>query len=89
MKGFILEAPLLGGCLEAWLAAYQVSRLAKPVHAKNTPLSLFWQCSNPAEPGILARIRNLCGSSTSMTRAGSGLLSSSHLQDPFVTSEDS
>jgi len=56
MASFILEAPLPGGCLEAWPAAYpsltafdayQVSRLAELVHAKNTPLSLLWQSSNP------------------------------------------
>ena len=61
MVSYILEAPLTGGCLEAWPAAYpslmvpdvhEVSRLSKPVHSKNIPLSLIWQLSNIARPEI-------------------------------------
>ena len=70
MARSILEAPLHGGCLGALPATYpsptahdahQVSRLAKLVHTKNIPVSLFWQSPNPAKPKILARIRDLCG----------------------------
>ena len=53
----------------------RVSRPIKLARAKITPLSLFSQPLSPVKPGILARIRNLCGSSSSMTRVGSGFAS--------------
>ena len=33
-----------------WILRVKLSRLARLVHAKNTPLLLFWQFSNPAKP---------------------------------------
>ena len=84
IKKFILEAPLPGGCLGAWPGAHRVLRLAELVYAKNVPLSLFWQSPNPAKPDIFARIRNLCGSSSYMTRAGSAF-ASRKLSSPHLT----
>ena len=36
-----------------WILRAKLSRLARLIHAKNTPLSLLWQSENLAKPEIL------------------------------------